>query len=702
MATGSDASAFSREFGYPAHISASSAWNMPPNAYASHSNVPFGIHYPNTLAFWHNPHSIRPSSEAHDFHAQTQIPQRNQEQKKHKRTKSGCFTCRSRRVKCDETRPICDRCSKGKRECSYPPAQMSKKESRSSMKMTERPPSIRECCELGGNDDASTTMNDSLKCDAPPSSIKKTPPPSAIRRKIRRSSETSTAALETKGISPGSDMSGTITESPSPVTSTDLDSQLTYALPDFPGLKPHDRFFIAYRRQNINYHHYLLKSHTAKFLNEDMLSYAMGYEPLLYAMIAFSAYHYSIGHPNGKIYTFLQYYNKSVSLLLKSLQGGDKHDDAMLLTILQLSTLEEFVGDWVNLIDHHQAAHRMLLELYTPQSIHVDSFRRHILLWYTRYDIMAGLMSGNSVILSREWYLADEEFSMQESLNDPHDLDKKIMAWGARHRRFGMDVASLFAKMSQGYISMEQFLIEKEVLDTSFEEQRRFLETMKDSRYLVLSYPHQKPLDADEIFDPYSPGMIYGDELWEINFCGMELVSVGMLYKYQTGTILQNLDYTELKEIALDQAQRIETLNRWPNKPEEMHLWFMSPLGMVVLFLPHDKEYNMWSRRKLARNEQLGYIYPPAFRMRLAELWKIPEVQNWWLPNDEGYPSVVRDVRAWTKERVTDARDTFREAVRDIKAVLGNMNLEDNSSAGSSPSANSTAFSDMSLRKVDE
>ncbi|KAF2113405.1 hypothetical protein BDV96DRAFT_123884 [Lophiotrema nucula] len=27
---------------------------------------------------------------------------------KHRRTRSGCFTCRNRRVKCDETHPICD------------------------------------------------------------------------------------------------------------------------------------------------------------------------------------------------------------------------------------------------------------------------------------------------------------------------------------------------------------------------------------------------------------------------------------------------------------------------------------------------------------------------------------------------------------------------------------------------------------------
>ncbi|KAI7525312.1 hypothetical protein KC343_g21235 [Hortaea werneckii] len=44
---------------------------------------------------------------------------------KHRRTRSGCYTCRQRRVKCDETHPVCDRCRKGKRECIYPGASTS-------------------------------------------------------------------------------------------------------------------------------------------------------------------------------------------------------------------------------------------------------------------------------------------------------------------------------------------------------------------------------------------------------------------------------------------------------------------------------------------------------------------------------------------------------------------------------------------------
>ena len=34
-----------------------------------------------------------------------------------KRTKTGCQTCRTRRVKCDEGKPECNNCIKSKRQC---------------------------------------------------------------------------------------------------------------------------------------------------------------------------------------------------------------------------------------------------------------------------------------------------------------------------------------------------------------------------------------------------------------------------------------------------------------------------------------------------------------------------------------------------------------------------------------------------------
>lgn len=39
-----------------------------------------------------------------------------------KRTKTGCQTCRTRRIKCDEGKPECRNCIKSKRQCGGTPA----------------------------------------------------------------------------------------------------------------------------------------------------------------------------------------------------------------------------------------------------------------------------------------------------------------------------------------------------------------------------------------------------------------------------------------------------------------------------------------------------------------------------------------------------------------------------------------------------
>ncbi|KZV82591.1 hypothetical protein EXIGLDRAFT_843555 [Exidia glandulosa HHB12029] len=39
---------------------------------------------------------------------------------KYSRSKTGCLTCRGKKVKCDESKPVCSRCAHGQRECVWP------------------------------------------------------------------------------------------------------------------------------------------------------------------------------------------------------------------------------------------------------------------------------------------------------------------------------------------------------------------------------------------------------------------------------------------------------------------------------------------------------------------------------------------------------------------------------------------------------
>lgn len=100
------------------------------------------------------------------------------------------------------------------------------------------------------------------------------------------------------------------------------------------------QFYLEYHKTQLTYHHYFFKHDANHFLHHILIESALIYDPLLYAVAGFAAFQSTVKRPNGKIQDFLGYYNKSVSLLRKSLRDNQKHTDATMLTILQLATFE--------------------------------------------------------------------------------------------------------------------------------------------------------------------------------------------------------------------------------------------------------------------------------------------------------------------------------------------------------------------------
>ena len=100
------------------------------------------------------------------------------------------------------------------------------------------------------------------------------------------------------------------------------------------------QFYLEYHTTHLNYHHYFFKHDANHFLHKILVEHALQYDPLLYAVVGFAAFQLTVTRADGKIQDFLGYYNKSVSLLRKSLVENQKHTDATMLTILQLATFE--------------------------------------------------------------------------------------------------------------------------------------------------------------------------------------------------------------------------------------------------------------------------------------------------------------------------------------------------------------------------
>lgn len=242
---------------------------------------------------------------------------------------------------------------------------------------------------------------------------------------------------------------------------------------DWASLPQDVQFYLTYFQQNITHLHYSLKYDADDFIRTRYLDIALHNEALLYAIVGFSAFQRTLRNPHGRIQDFLQYYNKSVSLLLKSLKRGEKHNHGTILAMLQLATIEvmqllfrkctmvdmqqEFLGDWINLLGHQKAAYQILTELYNPQTIMQSGMSRIILGWYMRFDVFASLMGGFETVLSREWFSESFNFFASMTQAEPEVIHWKIQAALAQTRLLATDMSLLFSQIGKGEISLAQF-----------------------------------------------------------------------------------------------------------------------------------------------------------------------------------------------------------------------------------------------------
>ncbi|KAL8815435.1 MAG: hypothetical protein Q9223_005423 [Gallowayella weberi] len=609
------------------------------------------------------------------------------EHTKHRRTRSGCYTCRQRRVKCDEARPQCQRCLKGSRPCTYPEPRSKTKTGTSTKSDTARAStSIVEASDSeeeaeGDIDNKETSAaTEGKKCagKGPQSKSASRNPTrnknSVTRRKTAHSHKQPVASIEPieqdpgEGISPQTNVSC----SQSPSHSGSQSSRHMEHMTSESSLSPEK---ISLHDANYFLHHILIEQ-------------ALTYEPLLHAVIGFAAFHATLGNPNGKIQDFLGYYNRSVSLLLKSLTSGQKHTDATLLTILQLAAIEEYLGDWVNLLGHQKAACSMLTELYSIESIMDNELRRKILSWYTRFDLFAGFMSGYETILGREWAAVNEGYLAEQAIRHPESIDCRIEAAVASHRVIALDMVMLFSKLPRGAITLEEFKLENEKIAMRIQDWKTSLEPLlSDDRYLVESFEGAREREEDDIVDPYRPGGLYQGPLWTLNFLRMDFLGMDITHTYQTALMLQQSPPPGLVNMALEMCRLFEAIQYWPGSTPGAILSAQAGLGIAVIFLPKTDRHISWCRRKLAAVESQGYTYPPTMRGKLANLWGIPQLRHWWLPNEEGYPPIIRSIRAFIEERTQKSGNQPKaEDVRTMKGLFEKLNIDDSpdDSAGNS------------------
>ncbi|KAI0403918.1 hypothetical protein F4802DRAFT_266140 [Xylaria palmicola] len=613
---------------------------------------------------------------------------------KHRRTRSGCYTCRSRRVKCDENRPICDRCRKGKRDCVYPEPPAAKGSTGSSTSKDTASASQEATPESSAGD--IDDMGREPKLEPIPDEdepIEHSPQHAQSVKGSHREHAVSASNLRKMGHRQSSEtpsLEGTKSSSPSVSTGTSVSFTTTVQTSDaalLPGmaspvwthLQKDLQYHLSYYRDNITHFTYGTPNDPEGFFKSTLLSLAIheGNDALLNAVVGFSAYHSALRHPNGKIEDFLGYYNRSVTMLLSSLKRGDNQNLSTLLTILQLATIEEYLGDWVNLSGHQKAALQILTQLFTPETIKRSNIGA-VLTWYIRFDVFVAMMGGFETALPRDWFVSAVEGSKDRLEDDPDDLSWRIEVQATALRLISMDMSLLYARSNRGEMSPEVFIQEYDDISTRLAIWKADLDpAITDTNYLVTDFHYKQPLTDDDVVDPYQPGSLYGFPLFSTTILLMEWHSIIIMHKSrQEGYGLQHEPSDELRRLALSACEMYETLRRWPETPTGATIAVQACLAIACLYIPRDQKYSMWIRRRYAALEAEGYVFPLTMRTRMAELFRDPSCNQWWLPHDEGLLPILRNIRAFADARNGSPVTQQTEDIREISAIFSNMGID--------------------------
>ncbi|GAW20169.1 hypothetical protein ANO14919_096660 [Xylariales sp. No.14919] len=633
---------------------------------------------------------------------------------KHRRTRSGCYTCRSRRVKCDEKHPICDRCRKGKRDCVYPDPPAAKgsagsstsKEAASTSQEASPESSIDDVEDLEREPKLESILDEEEPIEHSPQH----PQPLRGLHRERTASSITLPRIGNRQNSETPSLEGTKSSSPAISTGTSVSFTTTIQTPDailhsstsrpeWTHLHKDLQYHLGYFCDNITHFSYGVPNDPDDFFKSALPSLAVseGNEALLYAVVGFSAYHSTLRHPHGKVEDFLGYYNKSVTMLLGSLKRRDGQNLPTLLAMLQLATIEEYLGDWVNLSGHQKAALQILTQLFTPETI-MQSPISTILTWYIRFDVFVAMMGGFATALPREWFVSAVEGSKEKVGDDPDNLYWRIEVQAATLRLISMDMSLLYAKSARGEISAESYVEEFDQISEQLSEWKARLDpAITDASYLVTDFQYKQPLTDDDIVDPYQPGSLYRPPLFSTTILLMEWHSITIMHKSrQEGYALQQEPSNEIRQLSLMACEMYETLRRWPETPTGALITVQACLAISCLFIPRDQKYHMWMRRRYASLEASGYIFPLTVRTRMAELFRDPSCSQWWLPNDEGLFPILRNIRAFTGVHNDNPFGKTRqtEDIREISAIFSNMRIDsEDSPSPREPTSTSTAAS---------
>ncbi|KAJ4387151.1 hypothetical protein N0V93_007740 [Gnomoniopsis smithogilvyi] len=339
-----------------------------------------------------------------------------------------------------------------------------------------------------------------------------------------------------------------------------------------------------------------------------------------------------------------------------TLSGNTAFDAAPTTASTPDPTLEEYFGDYTNLMGHQKAALEILTQLFNPQSILQTTTGRLILAWYTRFDLLVASLGILRTSLPRHWIEANDTYCQMRAFEEADNMQWIFEKTESQLGLISVDMCLLVSQRKTGDLTEDMFRIEQRNVAKRLLEWRETLHpVLTDPAHLVKTFAPASPVSQSKLFS-YSTDHVplYDGPLCFTTALICEWHSMVLMHLCQATediTVKEPSILGDTAEHAMAICELIEAAGQWPTFPKDLLTMLHPTLIMAAMFLPRSTRHHMWLKEQFAGLESCGYVFPLTVRKRMAHLFQDETAVRWWLPNDQGFSPILQSVRAFADER---------------------------------------------------
>jgi len=262
----------------------------------------------------------------------------------------------------------------------------------------------------------------------------------------------------------------------------------------------------------------------------------------------------------------------------------------------------------VSLMEHRNAASRIIKTVWTPATMAETSERRTVCNWFMHFDLLAALMAGHEPTCGPEWSWKNREVIAALQRAKPDDLVLRLEEAMCAFRDLSLQISQLTADRAAGVLTIQDFgFLSEEMLKKCFEWRNDLHPSILEGAETV--HPSSK-VAADVPVCPFKPAPLYKGDRWAVNFLILDYYGIIIVLKHQiASTSSDDHDPSSdpsLQEYAIKICEILAAIEAYTETPRGSLLAAQAPIGLAALWLPDRHNYRRWMQYQLAKEEKMG------------------------------------------------------------------------------------------------